>query len=157
MRRRQWSKHHLGICATIRKHSMPPSPRVGICRNLRTFEVGRERERERERENQEMARRMDVCKKARRLVPLLHAQSQRRHRSKLFDPPAPQTPRPVLRFGLPVPVVMDRASTDEKGFIMGLRHHLRGCPRRLLARIAIQTFHQPTNQPTNQRVRRPRT
>ena len=142
-----------------------------------------------------MARRMDVCKKARRLVPLLtfHAQSQRRHRSKLFDPPAPQTPRPVVRFWLPAPVVMARASTDEKGFIMGLRHHLCECPRpdshtnfsltnqpaasptnsvmrsvgpaparvrdiRLKMFIQPITNHQsPTNQPTNQRVRRTRT
>ena len=32
----------------------------------------------------------------------------------------------------------------ERGYITGLRHHFYGVP----ARVAQQTFHQPTNQPT---------
>ena len=54
-------------------------------------------------------------------------------------------PRPVLRFGL----VMARASTDQKGFITGLRHHLYGCPC-LRSCTNFPFTDQPANQPTNQ-------
>jgi hypothetical protein len=60
-------------------------------------------------------------------------------------------PRPVvLRFGL----VMARASTDQKGFITGLRHHLYGCPC-LRSCTNFPFTDQPTNQPTNPPTNQP--
>ena len=56
-------------------------------------------------------------------------------------------PRPVLRFGL----VMARASTDQKGFITGLRHHLHGCPPPRSCTNSSSTY-LPTNKQTNQQT-----
>ena len=54
--------------------------------------------------------------------------------------------RPVLRFQL----VMVRASTDQKGFITGLRHHLHGYPvsRSYTNMNYIPSLNRPTNQPS---------